>query len=134
MKNNNNPRNWTDQPVLTTTPLPASRKIYIEGNQPGVTVPMREITLTPSTSPDDKPNGSKKTFLVYDTSGPYTDPDAQIDIHKGLPAKRDPWILKRQDTEERTSLPDKSSHQKTPNRPLNGKSFPHVRKVLQSKL
>ncbi|MCH8818727.1 MAG: hypothetical protein IIB03_00210, partial [Acidobacteria bacterium] len=45
MKKNPNPSNGPDRSVLTTTPLPASRKIYVEGSQPGVRVPMREITL-----------------------------------------------------------------------------------------
>src|ERR687888_1224514 len=65
-------------------PLPNSRKIYVGA----LRVPMREITQT----------GGNAPIVVYDTSGPYTDPDARIDIRKGLPALREPWISVRGDT------------------------------------
>jgi len=77
-------------------PLPASRKIYVEGSRQDVRVPMREITQT------DTPAsfGAEKNpaLAVYDTSGPYTDPDARIDIRRGLPALRAEWIDERDDT------------------------------------
>ena len=69
-------------------PLPASRKVRVQGLQPGVSVPMREIALT---------NGEKVT--VYDTSGPYTDPTALIDLRRGLETVRSRWIAGRNDTE-----------------------------------
>ena len=69
-------------------PLPASRKVRVQGLQPGVSVPMREIALT---------NGEKVT--VYDTSGPYTDPTALIDLRRGLETVRSRWIAGRSDTE-----------------------------------
>ena len=69
-------------------PLPASRKVRVQGLQPGVSVPMREIALT---------NGEKVT--VYDTSGPYTDPTALIDLRRGLETVRSRWIAGRDDTE-----------------------------------
>ena len=69
-------------------PLPASRKIRVQGMQTGVCVPMREISLT---------NGEK--ISVYDTSGPYTDPTALIDLHRGLETVRSRWIAARNDTE-----------------------------------
>ena len=78
-------------------PLPGSRKVYIEGSQPDIRVPFREITLSPTkTSGIDEEN---PPLLVYDTSGPYTDPDAQIDLRRGLPALRRAWIEARDDTE-----------------------------------
>ena len=76
---------------LTREPFPQSRKIYVPGGQAGVQVPMREIALT---------NG--ETVTVYDTSGPYTDPQAAIDIRRGLPAVRSDWIAARGDTETYT--------------------------------
>ncbi|MBC7666614.1 MAG: hypothetical protein H7276_22970, partial [Caulobacter sp.] len=69
-------------------PLPASRKVRVQGLQPGVSVPMREIALT---------NGEKVT--VYDTSGPYTDPTALIDLRRGLETVRSRWIAGRNDSE-----------------------------------
>ncbi|MFW0777179.1 MAG: phosphomethylpyrimidine synthase ThiC [Rickettsiales bacterium] len=76
---------------VTKEPLAASHKVYVESsNAPGVRVPLREIKL----------GGEEKPFRVYDTSGPYTDPNAKIDIYKGLPKLRDEWIRARGDVEE----------------------------------
>ncbi|WP_416139963.1 phosphomethylpyrimidine synthase ThiC [Halomonas sp. HK25] len=78
-------------------PLPGSRKIYIEGSRPDIRVPFREISLSPTTtSGADEEN---PPLLVYDTSGPYTDPVAEIDLRKGLPELRRAWIEERGDTE-----------------------------------
>lgn len=78
-------------------PLPSSRKVYIQGSRDDIRVPMREITLSDTTTSD----GVEKNppLCVYDTSGIYTDPDAQIDIRRGLPALREKWIEERGDTE-----------------------------------
>ncbi|CEP37233.1 MULTISPECIES: phosphomethylpyrimidine synthase ThiC [Halomonadaceae] len=78
-------------------PLPGSRKVYIEGSRPDIRVPFREISLSPTkTTGIDEEN---PPLLVYDTSGPYTDPDAKIDLRRGLPALRRVWIEERDDTE-----------------------------------
>jgi len=66
-------------------PLPNSRKIHV-GN---LKVPMREISQS----------GGNPPLFVYDTSGPYTDPAARIDIQKGLPPLREAWIAQRKDCE-----------------------------------
>jgi len=77
--------------------FPNSRKVYVEGSRPDIRVPMREISLTPTqTSQGDVPNAST---LVYDTSGPYTEPNVKIDLQKGLPQLRGTWIEERGDTE-----------------------------------
>ncbi len=79
-------------------PLPNSRKVYVEGSRPDIRVPMREITQsdTPASFGAEK----NPPIFVYDTSGPYTDPQAKIDIRNGLPALRAKWIDERGDTEE----------------------------------
>ncbi|OHZ03490.1 phosphomethylpyrimidine synthase ThiC [Salinicola sp. MIT1003] len=78
-------------------PLPASTKIYVEGSRPDIRVPMREISLSPTqTRSGLEPNAP---LTVYDTSGPYTDPAADIDIRRGLPELRRQWIDERGDTE-----------------------------------
>ena len=79
---------FADQFALSREPFPASRKVHVAGSQPGVNVPMREIALT---------NGERVT--VYDTSGPYSDPTARINIRRGLPDLRGPWLDARGDTE-----------------------------------
>jgi phosphomethylpyrimidine synthase len=89
---------------LTREPFPQSRKVYVPGAQQGVQVPMREIALT---------NG--ETVTVYDTSGPYTDPAADINIRQGLAQVRSEWVAARGDTERyegrsRVALDDGGKH------------------------
>ncbi len=80
-----------------TRPFPGSRKIYVEGRTPGVRVPMRRIEQSPTHGlQGDEEN---PPIYVYDTSGPYTDPRVEIDLLKGLPPLREPWIEARGDTE-----------------------------------
>ncbi|MEC0682288.1 phosphomethylpyrimidine synthase ThiC, partial [Bacillus haynesii] len=75
-----------------------SRKVYVEGSRPDIQVPMREISLSPTTgSFGDEEN---QPVRVYDTSGPYTDANADVDILKGLKPLRATWIRERGDTEE----------------------------------
>ncbi len=73
---------------LTREPLPASSKRYLQGSRPDIQVPLREIMQS---------NG--EAITVYDTSGPYTDPRAAIDVRSGLPLVRQQWIAERGDTE-----------------------------------
>ena len=58
---------------LTTTPFTASRKVHVEGALPGVRVPMREISLTPTHSANGNGTTPNQPITIYDTSGPYTD-------------------------------------------------------------
>jgi len=74
-------------------PLPGSRKIYVSGPH-GIRVPMREISLTPTKGVTGEVE-INLPLRVYDTSGPYTDPDVTIDLRRGLPELRKPWILAR---------------------------------------
>ncbi|HRA22507.1 MAG TPA: phosphomethylpyrimidine synthase ThiC, partial [Usitatibacteraceae bacterium] len=78
-------------------PLPRSRKVYVEGSRPDVRVPMREISQ--SDTPASFGAERNPPVFVYDTSGPYTDPAARIDIRAGLPPLRARWIEERGDTE-----------------------------------
>ncbi|MDY7573702.1 phosphomethylpyrimidine synthase ThiC [Actimicrobium sp. CCI2.3] len=79
-------------------PLPNSSKFYVQGSRPDLRVPMRKIVQSDTAASF----GAEKNpaIYVYDTSGPYTDPDAVIDIRSGLSTLRLPWILERNDTEE----------------------------------
>jgi phosphomethylpyrimidine synthase len=77
-------------------PLPRSRKIYVEGTRTDICVPMREITQTDT--PAAFGAEANPPVYVYDTSGPYTDPAAKIDIRSGLPSLRAKWIEERGDT------------------------------------
>jgi phosphomethylpyrimidine synthase len=82
----------------TTQPFAKSRKIYVEGSRPDIRVPFREISL--SDTPSQFGAEENPPVLVYDTSGPYTDPEVNIDIRSGLPAMRSQWIKERGDVEE----------------------------------
>ncbi|WP_054285566.1 phosphomethylpyrimidine synthase ThiC [Gulbenkiania mobilis] len=77
-------------------PLPNARKIYVTGSRPDLRVPMREISQ--ADTPTQFGGETNPPIYVYDTSGPYTDPHAQIDIRSGLPALRAAWIAERGDT------------------------------------
>ncbi|MBI4005153.1 MAG: phosphomethylpyrimidine synthase ThiC, partial [Gammaproteobacteria bacterium] len=78
--------------------LPNSRKVYVQGSRPDLRVPMREISL--SDTPADFGVEKNPPLTVYDTSGPYTDPEVKIDIRMGLSALRTAWIEERADTEQ----------------------------------
>lgn len=78
-------------------PLPESRKVYVHGSRPDIQVPMREISQ--SDTPASMGAEKNPPIYVYDTSGPYTDPAAKIDIRSGLPPLREKWIDERKDTE-----------------------------------
>ncbi len=79
------------QPAKTQEPFPASKKVYAPGSiHPEIRVPMREISLE---------DPSNLSIYVYDTSGPYADPDVTINIKKGLRPLRESWIQKRGDAE-----------------------------------
>ena len=84
----NAPDKFSQQLAQAREPFPASTKVWEAGGlHPSVRVPMREVSLT---------NG--ETVTLYDTSGPYTDPQATIDVRRGLDALREPWIDTRADT------------------------------------
>ncbi|WP_199426338.1 phosphomethylpyrimidine synthase ThiC [Thermaerobacillus caldiproteolyticus] len=84
--------------ILSLMQFPASNKVYVEGSRPDIRVPMREIAL--SSTKTEEGTFENQPVRVYDTSGPYTDPHFQPDIHKGLPELRKRWILERGDVEE----------------------------------
>ncbi|MCQ6276577.1 phosphomethylpyrimidine synthase ThiC [Bacillus sp. V3B] len=78
--------------------FPGSKKVYVTGSRPDIKVPMREIELSPTTGTFGEEENLP--VRVYDTSGPYTDPNYVVDITKGLPAIRSTWIHERADVEE----------------------------------
>ncbi len=80
-------------------PFPSSEKTHVQGSRADLQVPLRRVKLQPTREFDGTltPNES---ILLYDTTGPYTDPNAQIDLAKGLAPLRLPWILERADVEE----------------------------------
>jgi len=112
-------------------PLPNSRTIYVEGSQPDIRVPMREISQadTPLMFSGESGSGAARSepnppIFVYDCSGPYTDPAAKIDIRTGLPALRTRWIEARGDTEVLGDLSSEYGRQQAANPALAAMRFP----------
>ncbi len=108
-------------------PLPNSRKIYVEGSRPDIQVPMREISQA------DTPTGmggeKNPPIYVYDCSGPYTDPNARIDIRQGLPALRQKWIEERNDTEVLPGLTSEYGRQRADMADLAALRFPGLHRL-----
>ena len=87
------------QPTRTDPQLPNSRRVYIDGTQPGVRVPFREIGQNPTRNFRNELE-ENPPVRVYDTSGPYGDPSLATDVRGGLPELRRNWIVDRGDVEE----------------------------------
>ena len=79
--------------------LPNSERVYVEGKTEGVRVPFREVSLQPTRMPDGRVEANEPV-RVYDTSGPWGDPEVRCDVRDGLAALRREWILARGDVEE----------------------------------
>ena len=114
-------------PDVETGPLPGSQKIYVTSkSRPDVKVPMREIALEPA--------AGEPSFLVYDPSGPYTDNQVRIDISRGLPPLREPWITARGDTEEYEGLTVQALDDRYKAGELPGvPQFTHLRQPLRAR-
>ncbi|NER63704.1 phosphomethylpyrimidine synthase ThiC [Pseudomonas sp. MAFF212427] len=106
-------------------PFTRSRKIYVEGSRPDIQVPMREISL--DDTPTDFGGEANAPVLVYDTSGPYTDPAVQIDVRKGLGDVRSAWIDARGDTERLGGLSSNFGQMRLNDVELTKLRFAHVR-------
>ncbi len=108
-----------------TQPILGSRKIHIEGSRPDLRVPMREIAL--SNTPKVFGTELNAPFCVYDTSGPYTDPDMAIDLGAGLGALRARWIEERNDSEVLSALSSEFGRGRETDTRLDPVRFTHLR-------
>ena len=113
-------------------PFPASRKVHVAGKLPGVQVPFREISLSPTRDFQGvlTPN---EPVVLYDTSGPYTDPAVTIDVAKGLQPLRQDWILGRGDVEELPGATSLYRKLRERDRDLDAIRFHAERKPLRAK-
>ncbi len=114
-----------------TKPFAKSRKIYVEGSRPDIQVPFREISL--SDTPSSFGGDTNPPVVVYDTSGPYTDPNVEIDIRNGLPALRAKWIAERNDTEQLDGPTSEFGQQRLVDPELSQMRFNLHRKPLRAK-
>ena len=138
---NGNRHGATDEKVnISTDPIsPKSKKVYVSGTiHSDIKVPFREISLSASTTVNGNGNHieqDESSLIVYDTSGPYTDPDAKIDIREGLDPIRLPWIIDRGDVEyyDGRKIEPKDDGYREGENP-NTERFPKTRdKVLRAK-
>ena len=112
-------------------PFPKSTKVYIEGSRPDIRVPMRAVSQ--SDTPASFGGETNPPVFVYDTSGPYTDPAASIDIRRGLPALRRGWIDERGDTEELPGPSSRYGQERLEDRSLDALRFELTRKPRRAK-
>lgn len=111
---------------LSTGPLPGSKKIYVQGSNKNIQVPMREIALSDTVDID----GSiikNSPVVVYDTSGPYSDANYEVDLNKGMPRIREEWIAERNDTIVLENLSSEYGKERQADKSLDHLRFEHVR-------
>ena len=106
-------------------PFPSSKKVYRTGSRPDLNVPFREIALAETRSSQGAERND--AVYVYDTSGPYTDPDARIDVRRGLPPLRARWIEERGDTEPLGGVSSEYGRQRQGDPKLAPLRFAHLR-------
>jgi phosphomethylpyrimidine synthase len=114
-----------------TQPFPNSKKIFVQGSRADIQVGMREIScddIATSTGVEKNP-----PITVYDTSGPFTNPDIVIDLLKGIPDLRSGWIEERADTELLTQLSSDFGLQRQKDEKLSHLRFEHIRKPRRAK-
>ncbi|MCW8888142.1 MAG: phosphomethylpyrimidine synthase ThiC, partial [Gammaproteobacteria bacterium] len=114
-----------------TQPFPQSKKIYIEGSRPDIRVPMREISLS-ETHSTDKPEPNLP-ITVYDTSGPFSDPNIDVDLMKGMPDVRSNWIAERDDTEQLAGPTSEYGQARQDAPELSHLRFEHIRAPRRAK-
>ena len=115
---------------------PNSKKIYVEGNIHPIKVGMREIAVSDTYVSGDEDNAvfePNEPVRVYDTSGPYTDPNIDVDVYKGLPKLRQDWIAERGDTEELDEVSSTFTQSRLDNDKLDQIRFEHLPKIRRAK-
>lgn len=117
--------------------FPNSEKVYLPGNLfPDLRVGMRKVTLTPTVTIDADGKEHRREnapVLLYDTSGPFGDKDASIDLKKGLPRLREPWILERGGVERLSQLSSEYGRQRLADKSLDHLRFEHKTLPLRAK-
>jgi len=98
------------EPAITTGAFPGSRKIFRQGSRADIRVPMREIEQQPTKGTPNPP------VVLYDTSGPYTQSGATLEIERGLPGLRENWISERSDTSVVRTLENRKIRRAQPGR------------------
>ena len=109
--------------------FPRSEKVYLPGTlYPELRVAMRKVEQVPSTTfvNGEKVISPNPDIYVYDTSGPFSDPDIEIDLKKGLPRLREPWILHRNDVEQLPEITSEYGRMRRDDKSLDHLRFEHI--------
>jgi phosphomethylpyrimidine synthase len=126
----------TPQPgIISTGTYPASRKIYVKGKLHNIEVAMREVAVSPTKT---KSFGVEEIFpnpsvTMYDTSGPFTDPNVEIDITRGIPRIREQWIKNRNDVDELKEFTSEYSNARLEDAGLDKLRFEHIKTPMRAK-
>lgn len=125
----------SQEEVIVQIPLTGSRKIYVPGKLHNIKVAMRAIVLgdTINTSFGKEEIELNAPVTLYDTSGPYTDPEIAIDLKKGLPRLREQWIIDREDVDQLSLFTSDYSNQRLKDEKLKDLQFEHKKMPLRSK-
>jgi len=122
------------QAGITRKPFPNSKKIYVSGKiHPQIKVGMREIALSDTTNSLTGKKIPNEPVTVYDTSGPYTDLDRDINIHEGLERIRESWIKDREDVEQLDAFSSSYCNERLNDKNLDHLRFGHLKKPLRAK-
>jgi len=122
-----------DTENVRPAPFPRSRKMYVEGSRPDLRVPFREVSLDPTENPITGNTRPNPPVVLYDTSGPYTDPAVPIDVHQGLRAVRAEWIRERDDTEELVGSTSRFARTREADEDLDRLRFVRTRRPRRAK-
>lgn len=122
-----------NQNVISRDPFPASKKIYVKGKVHDIEVAMREISLDDTEHKLTGEVSSNDPVTVYDTSGPYTDPNVTIDVKKGLKRLREKWITDRNDVEKLEGISSDYGQVRANNPLLDELRFEHIAKPYRAK-
>ena len=109
--------------------FPRSEKVYLPGTLfPELRVAMRKVEQVPSTNfiDGEKVLTPNPEVYVYDTSGPFSDPAVEVDLKKGLPRLREPWILKRGDVEQLSEITSEYGRMRRDDQSLDSLRFEHI--------
>lgn len=115
----------SDQQNVSSGPIPGSRKIYVQGELFDIAVPMREIGLSPTQDLAGE-LVANDPVVVYDTSGPYSDENYEVDLARGLPRLRQKWIEERGDTMVLRSFSSEYGRRRLENPELADLRFAHA--------
>jgi phosphomethylpyrimidine synthase len=120
--------------IISRTPFPASRKVYVKGQLHNIEVAMREVSLSETKLHgrfgETEPNAA---VTIYDTSGPFTDPNIEIDVKVGLPRLREQWIVDRGDVEKLDHISSDYGNQRANDQSLDTLRFTHISKPYKAK-